>query len=97
METGSVSFSIAMVRVRPEEQLWREATFFHSFDRKSEELGLIHESNSGFFFNQRSMQTKNTEKVRLDPQKVPSISNCGCPAAWWPLIIGKDLAVFSEA
>lgn len=50
METGSVSFSIATVRVRPEEQLWGEATFFHSFDRKYEELGLIHESNSGFFW-----------------------------------------------
>lgn len=62
METGSVSFSIATVRVRPEEQLWKEATFFHSFDRKSEELGLIHESNSGFFFESEEYADKGHRK-----------------------------------
>lgn len=47
-----------------------------------------------FFESEEYVDKGHRESQTRSPKG--NTSNCGCPAAWWPLIIGKDLAVFSE-
>lgn len=51
-----------------------------------------------FFESEEFVDKGHRESQTRSPKRfLGNTSNCGCPAAWWPLIIGKDLAVFSEA